>query len=72
MSEFWFQAVDPDWAALALLLFVVLMSNIQLRPNPAYQSCKFCVFGELSSHFRAAVGPLVHQHHHTAVEGLFA
>jgi hypothetical protein len=31
------QAVDPEWAALALLLFVVLMSNIHLRPNPAHQ-----------------------------------
>jgi len=28
------QAVDPEWTALALLLFVVIMTNIQLRPNP--------------------------------------
>src|ERR1700688_390584 len=32
-----FQTVDPEWAALTLLLFVVLMSNINLRPNPAHQ-----------------------------------
>ena len=32
-----FQPVDPEWAALALLLFVILMSNIQLRPDPAHE-----------------------------------
>src|SRR5262249_10353502 len=33
----WFHAVDPERTSLALLLFVVLMADVNLRPYPAHQ-----------------------------------
>ena len=45
-----FQAVDPEWAALALLLFVVLVPNFHLRPDPAHQQAVVVpqeVFGDV-------------------------